>query len=70
MHDPAVLLADEPTGNLDEDTAAGILELLEETLAATGKTLVMATHSREVARIADRVLRVHGGGLDPVEASS
>ena len=70
VHDPAVLLADEPTGNLDEDTAAGILELLEETLAATGKTLVMATHSREVARIADRVLRVHGGGLDPVEASS
>ena len=66
VHDPAVVLADEPTGNLDEDTAAGVLELLQETLAATGKTLVMATHSREVARVADRVLRIHGGGLDPV----
>ncbi|MDA8017080.1 MAG: ABC transporter ATP-binding protein [Thermoanaerobaculia bacterium] len=64
VHDPVVLLADEPTGNLDEETAEGVLTLLQETLAATGKTLVMATHSRTVAGLGDRIVRVHGGKLE------
>jgi len=62
-HDPLLILADEPTGNLDADTAEQVLELLEGSVRAAGKTLVMATHSREVAAVADRVLRVEGGRL-------
>ncbi len=62
-HDPQVVLADEPTGNLDEETATQVLRLLEASVREAGKTLVMATHSREVARLADRVLRVHEGHL-------
>ena len=63
VHDPALVLADEPTGNLDADTAERVLELLVGTLRQAGKTLVMATHSREVASLADRVLRVQDGKL-------
>ncbi|MEE8522350.1 MAG: ABC transporter ATP-binding protein [Thermoanaerobaculia bacterium] len=63
VHDPVLILADEPTGNLDADTAEQVLGLLEQSLRDTGKTLVMATHSREVATIADRVLRVEDGKL-------
>jgi putative ABC transport system ATP-binding protein len=63
VHDPALVLADEPTGNLDGDTAEAVMDLLVDTLRQRGKTLVMATHSREVARRADRVLRLEGGAL-------
>lgn len=66
-HDPLLLLADEPTGNLDVETADQVLELLEKAIRETGKTMIMATHSREVAELADRVLRVEDGHL--VEAS-
>jgi putative ABC transport system ATP-binding protein len=62
-HDPAVVLADEPTGNLDAETAEQVLDLLGRSLRERGKTLVMATHSREAAAIADRVLRVEDGKL-------
>ena len=67
VHDPSLILADEPTGNLDADTAEGVLDLLVGTLRKAGKTLVMATHSREVASLADRVLRVQDGRLVEVE---
>ncbi|MEM9552899.1 MAG: ABC transporter ATP-binding protein [Acidobacteriota bacterium] len=63
VHTPPLVLADEPTGNLDEDTAAPVLELLESAVREAGATLVMATHSREVAHLADRVLRVRDGHL-------
>lgn len=64
-HDPLLLLADEPTGNLDADTADEVLDLLDRSLRETGKTLVMATHSRETAaRLGERVARVVGGRLD------
>lgn len=63
VHDPLLILADEPTGNLDAETAEQVLGLLERSLRDTGKTLVMATHSREAAAIADRVLRVEDGKL-------
>ncbi|MEM9596122.1 MAG: ABC transporter ATP-binding protein [Acidobacteriota bacterium] len=69
-HDPSVLLADEPTGNLDEESAERVLEILESCVRDAGKTLVMATHSREVATLADRVLRVQGGALVTVPAST
>jgi putative ABC transport system ATP-binding protein len=60
-HDPLLVLADEPTGNLDEDTGDTVLNLLLELTRDTGKTLFMATHAPEVAEQADRVLHlVHG----------
>jgi putative ABC transport system ATP-binding protein len=58
---PALLLADEPTGNLDGDNAAQVLRLLVSAVREQGATLLMATHSREVAGLADRVVEmVHG----------
>jgi putative ABC transport system ATP-binding protein len=61
VHDPLLILADEPTGNLDEETGATVLALLLELTRDSGKTLLMATHAPEVAQQADRVLHlVHG----------
>jgi putative ABC transport system ATP-binding protein len=57
-HDPEILLADEPTGNLDVAIGRDILALLLEVAGDRGKTLLVATHSHEVAASADRVLRV------------
>jgi putative ABC transport system ATP-binding protein len=62
-HDPALILADEPTGNLDAETAAQVVELLEGLTREAGKTLVMVTHSREVVGAADRVFAVRQGRL-------
>lgn len=60
-HDPLLILADEPTGNLDEETGETVLALLLELTRDLGKTLIMATHAAEVAQQADRVLHlVHG----------
>ena len=58
-HDPMLVLADEPTGNLDEATGERVLELLLDMTRAAGKTLIMATHSPDVVPFADRVYRVH-----------
>ncbi len=60
-HDPLLLLADEPTGNLDLETAHEITELLERSARVNRKTLVIATHSREVAALGDRVLTIEEG---------
>lgn len=65
-HDPALILADEPTGNLDEETGQRVLQLLLDLARNTGKTLIMATHNPEIARLADRVLRVQDGQLTRV----
>jgi putative ABC transport system ATP-binding protein len=62
-HDPALLLADEPTGNLDLETGLEVLELLDRLTRRAGKTLVMVTHSREVMGIADRLLAIEEGRL-------
>ena len=62
-HRPLLVLADEPTGNLDADTAEQVLELLLDSVTRAGATLLMATHSQPVARRADRLLRVEGGKL-------
>jgi len=62
-HDPAVVLADEPTGNLDAHTGAQILALLTELFRGQGRTLILVTHSLAVSRIADRVLSIDEGIL-------
>jgi putative ABC transport system ATP-binding protein len=63
-HEPAVLLADEPTGNLDDATAEGVLELLEKLVHANGHTMLIATHSQHVASHCNRVLELHNGMLE------
>jgi putative ABC transport system ATP-binding protein len=65
-HRPDLLLADEPTGNLDEDTGARIIELLTKLARDEGTTMLLVTHSDSVAHAADRVLRLHHGRLQPV----
>ncbi len=60
-HDPLLVLADEPTGNLDLETGLEVLELLDRLTRQAGKTLLMVTHSREVVGIADRVLTLSDG---------
>jgi putative ABC transport system ATP-binding protein len=62
-HRPALLLADEPTGNLDEDTGDRIIELLTALARQQGTTLLLVTHSNRVAAAADRVLRLSHGRL-------
>lgn len=63
VHRPGLVLADEPTGNLDIDTARIVLGLLDELCRDAGATLVMATHSPDVIGLADRVLAIRDGGL-------
>lgn len=63
IHDPDVILADEPTGNLDLDTAEQVLELLDILVRKAGKTMIMATHSQEVIGKADRVLSIRNKSL-------
>ena len=62
-NDPVVVLADEPTGNLDVDTGKTVLNLLDQLTRRAGKNLVMVTHSEEVIGIADRVLRLRDGKI-------
>ncbi|HJX28467.1 MAG TPA: ATP-binding cassette domain-containing protein, partial [Thermoanaerobaculia bacterium] len=57
-HNPSLVLADEPTGNLDLETGLQVLEILDRLTRQAGKTLVMVTHSPEVVGMADRVFRV------------
>ena len=66
---PAVLLADEPTGNLDPPTAARMHELLRTSILDRGTAVVAVTHSRALASIADRVLALDGGVLRPAKAA-
>ncbi|MFT4283968.1 MAG: ABC transporter ATP-binding protein [Protaetiibacter sp.] len=61
---PALLLADEPTGQLDSETGAAIMDLIERLVAETGMAALVATHDTALAERADRVLRIHDGRLD------
>jgi lipoprotein-releasing system ATP-binding protein len=61
--DPSVLLADEPTGNLDEDTSRKIFDLLSQLRERRGLTTVLATHNLQFARACGRVLKLEGGAL-------
>ncbi len=60
---PKILFADEPTGNLDEETAEGITQLLFEINREMNTTLVMVTHNMELAELTGRILKLHGGKL-------
>jgi putative ABC transport system ATP-binding protein len=66
LHQPMLLLADEPTGNLDEETGEKVLNLLLELTRGANKTLIMATHNPEIANLANRVLRMQDGRLQEV----
>lgn len=63
VHKPDLIIADEPTGNLDLETGRQVLDLLDRLVRKANKTMVMATHSQEVIGLADRVLKVQGGEL-------
>ena len=66
VHHPPVLLADEPTGNLDEETARQVLPVLMSLARQRGATLVMVTHDMALARTADRMLELRDGRLQEV----
>ncbi len=63
VHEPSLLLADEPTGNLDAETGDRVVRLLDDLVVEAGATLLVVTHSRELAARMDRVLRVEHGEL-------
>ncbi len=63
MTKPAIVLADEPTGNLDSQTSADVLGLLKRTSAAFDQTIVMITHNDEIAQLADRIVRIEDGKI-------
>ena len=62
-----VILADEPTGNLDEDTAMSIMQILEDSVRQMNKCAVIVTHSNEIAKRADVVFRLRRGALQVIE---
>jgi putative ABC transport system ATP-binding protein len=68
VHEPALLIADEPTGNLDSDTGARVLALLSELNRELGITILLATHAAEVAAAAGRVQRMRDGRFEHVVA--
>jgi putative ABC transport system ATP-binding protein len=70
VHEPRLLLADEPTGNLDEQSAREVLPLLLSLVRARGTTLVIVTHDGALARQADRVLELRAGRLHAAAAGA
>ena len=60
---PAIVLADEPTGNLDSKTSADVLGLLKRTNTEFHQTIVMITHNNEIAQLADRIVRIEDGKI-------
>lgn len=60
---PAIVLADEPTGNLDSRTSADVLGLLQRTSREFNQTLVMITHNDAIAQLADRIVRIEDGKI-------
>jgi putative ABC transport system ATP-binding protein len=63
VNNPLLVLADEPTGNLDEETGRRIMQLLNKLTREAGKNMIMVTHSQEVAAYADRILQLQNGQL-------
>ncbi len=60
---PAIILADEPTGNLDSKTSQDVLSLLKVSSQRFGQTIVMITHNEEIAQLADRIIRIEDGRI-------
>lgn len=69
LHRPPLILADEPTGNLDEQSSLEVMSLFSELVKDAGCSLLMATHSREMARFMDQSVLLHNGRLSEVNAS-
>ncbi len=69
IHKPALVLADEPTGNLDAQSGRQILSLLENLVSEHNSSLILVTHSLEVAGIADRTMIMTNGSLEPAQVS-
>jgi putative ABC transport system ATP-binding protein len=67
-NDPAIILADEPTGNLDDDNARKIAELLSSACRERGKSLTLVTHDREMIRPVDHVFAMRDGSLTTIES--
>jgi len=66
-HRPSILLADEPTGNLDEQNAEKVLQLLDKLVRKNGGTMIVATHSATMASYCDQVMELHDGALVRVQ---
>ena len=64
IHNPPIILADEPTGNLDHDTGQDVLNLLDQLVRRAGRTMIMVTHSREVIGMADRLVTIRDCRLE------
>jgi putative ABC transport system ATP-binding protein len=69
VHRPRLILADEPTGNLDPDTAHDVLMLLRDEIKANGASGIIVTHSHAAAATADRILMLTTNGLHPLQAN-
>jgi ABC-type lipoprotein export system ATPase subunit len=69
VHSPRILLADEPTGNLDTATGNSILELLRKICTEQRMTILMATHSAESAPFVDTVIRMRDGHIEEIRRS-
>jgi ABC-type lipoprotein export system ATPase subunit len=69
MNEPKILLADEPTGSLDEKTSASVFQLLLEVAASEGVTLLMATHDRALATRCDRLIEMRDGRIHEFQKS-
>lgn len=63
-HNPDIVIADEPTGNLDGDTAKGIMDIFVRLAHEENKSVIIVTHSKEVAAYADKIMRITGGRLE------
>ncbi|MDP2643106.1 MAG: ABC transporter ATP-binding protein [Candidatus Peregrinibacteria bacterium] len=61
INKPKIIIADEPTGNLDQDTGEAIINLLKNLQKTHGITLVIATHDKEIARLAERIIHIEDG---------
>lgn len=68
-HGPSLVLADEPTGNLDDKTADDVLQMLDELVRDAGGTMIVATHSAKVASHCDRVLELRDGQVVPRDST-
>jgi ABC-type lipoprotein export system ATPase subunit len=66
-NDPALVLADEPTGNLDDQSAQSVMGLLMDAVRERGRTLLLVTHQRDTTQVADRSFELRGGVLTLAE---
>jgi len=70
IHNPDIILADEPTGNLDYETGLQIVDLLDRVVKKKGKTMIMVTHSKEVIGLADKIYSLKEGRLTEIKKVS